>query len=137
MWKSDWGSRELGMELVDVAAGRADLALVVTDRMVNGHQICHGGYIFTLADSAFAYACNGYNQRTVGLHCTITYIVAARIGDRLTARALERSRTGRNGIYDITVTRDDGVVIAEFRGSCRTIEGEVVEAGRVQNTAVG
>ena len=95
-------------------------------RHVNGHNICHGGFIFTLSDSAFAFACNTYNQRTVAQHCAVTFLVAGKLGDRLTARATERHRAGRSGIYDITVTRQDGTVIAEFRGHSRTIEGELV-----------
>jgi acyl-CoA thioesterase len=100
--------------------------MTVTDRMVNGHDLCHGGFIFTLADSAFAFACNTYNQRTVAQHCAVTFLTPGRLGDRLTARAVEVSRRGRSGIYDITVTRADGTVIAEFRGHSRTIEGELV-----------
>jgi acyl-CoA thioesterase len=100
--------------------------MTVTDRMVNGHKICHGGFIFTLADSTFAFACNTYNQRTVAQHCAVTFINSGKLGDRLTARGVEVSRRGRSGIYDITVTRADGAVIAEFRGHSRTIEGELV-----------
>jgi acyl-CoA thioesterase len=100
--------------------------MTVTESMVNGHDICHGGLIFTLADSGFAYACNTYNQRTVAQHCAVTFLRSAKRGDQLTARAVERQRQGRSGIYDITVTRADGTVIAEFRGHSRTIEGEIV-----------
>lgn len=126
MWAEDQASRGLGMELISVGAGCAELAMTVTDRMVNGHEICHGGFIFTLADSAFAFACNTYNQRTVAQHCAVTFINPGKLGDRLTARGLEVNRRGRSGIYDITVTRQDGAVIAEFRGHSRTIEGELV-----------
>jgi acyl-CoA thioesterase len=126
MWAEDKASRGLGMQLVSVEPGRAELTMTVTDKLVNGHDICHGGFIFTLADSGFAYACNTYNQRTVAQHCAVTFLRSARRGDRLTARAVERQRQGRSGIYDITVTRDDGTVIAEFRGHSRTIEGEIV-----------
>lgn len=126
MWAEDQASRGLGMELISVGPGRAELAMTVTDRMVNGHNICHGGFIFTLADSSFAFACNTYNQRTVAQQCAVTFIVAGKLGDRLTARAIEKSRRGRSGIYDISVTRDDGTVVAEFRGHSRTIEGELV-----------
>lgn len=125
MWASDKASRALGMVLVEVAPGRATIRLTVTDAMVNGHGMMHGGYIFTLADSAFAFACNTYNQRTVAQHCSITYIAAGKLGDQLTASGVERSRTGRSGIYDITVTRADGTVIAEFRGHSRTIDGTI------------
>ena len=93
--------------------------------MVNGHSICHGGYIFSLADSAFAFACNTYNQRTVAQHCAVTFLTRRELGDKLVARAVERQRSGRSGIYDVTVTREEGNVIAEFRGHSRTIEGEL------------
>jgi acyl-CoA thioesterase len=126
MWAEDQASRGLGMELISVGAGRAEVAMTVTETMVNGHDICHGGFIFTLADSAFAFACNTYNQRAVAQHCAVTFVVSGKLGDRLTARAVEVSRRGRSGIYDITVNRQDGTVIAEFRGHSRTIEGELV-----------
>ena len=126
MWAEDQASRGLGMEIVSVGPGRAELAMTVTGNMVNGHELCHGGFIFTLADSTFAFACNTYNQRTVAQHCAVTFINSGKLGDRLTARGVEVSRRGRSGIYDITVTRQDGTVIAEFRGHSRTIEGELV-----------
>lgn len=126
MWADDAASRSLGLEIISVGPGRAELAMTVTERMVNGHNICHGGFIFTLADSTFAFACNTYNQRTVAQHCAISFIEAGKLGDRLTARGIEKNRRGRSGIYDITVTRQDGTVIAEFRGHSRTIEGELV-----------
>jgi acyl-CoA thioesterase len=114
------------MQLSDVRPGRATVTMTVTDLMVNGHGICHGGYIFTLADSAFAFACNTYNQRTVAQHCCVTFIRPSRLGDRLEARAVERSRSDRSGIYDVTVTADDGSTVAEFRGHSRTIDGTLV-----------
>jgi acyl-CoA thioesterase len=124
MWADDTATRSLGMSLVTIEPGHAVLAMEVTERMVNGHKLCHGGFIFTLADSAFAYACNSHNQRTVAQHCSITFLNSARLGDRLVAQAVERQRAGRSGIYDVTVTREEGFVIAEFRGHSRTIEGE-------------
>ncbi len=126
MWDDDTASRSLGMALLDVQPGRATVAMTVTDRMVNGHGLCHGGYIFTLADSAFAFACNTYNQRTVAHHCSVTFIRPSRLGDRLLATAVERSRTDRSGIYDITVTTGDGGSVAEFRGHSRTIDGTLL-----------
>jgi acyl-CoA thioesterase len=135
MWAQDLASRDLGMELLSVEPGQAVLAMTVTARMVNGHDICHGGYIFMLADSAFAFACNTYNQRTVAQHCAITFVTPARLGDRLVARAVERSRVGRNGIYDITVSRDEGLLIAEFRGHSRTIDGEIVSVEELRRAA--
>jgi acyl-CoA thioesterase len=126
MWRDDRASRGLGMRLIAVEPGHAIVAMTVTDAMVNGHNICHGGFIFTLADSAFAFACNTYNQRTVAQQGAITFVNSAKLGDRLVANAVERQRAGRSGIYDVTVTRDEGFVIAEFRGHSRTIEGELV-----------
>lgn len=123
MWPEDLASQRLGMTLDSVAPGEATMSMVVTPEMSNGHGTCHGGYVFTLADSAFAFACNGYNQRTVAQHCSITFVAPAHAGDRLTARARENTRFGRSGIYDITVTREDGALIAEFRGHSRTVKG--------------
>ena len=134
MWAEDTASRGLGMELVSIEPGHAVLSMTVAERMVNGHKLCHGGYIFTLADSAFAFACNTYNQRTVAQHCAITFLNAARLGDRLVARAVERQRMGRSGIYDVTVTREEGFVITEFRGHSRTIEGEIVPGAKVRGS---
>lgn len=126
MWAEDTASRSLGMELVEVSRGRAVLRMAVKETMVNGHGLMHGGYIFTLADSAFAFSCNTYNARTVAQHCSVTYIKSGKLGDVLTATGVERSRSGRSGIYDITVQRQDGAVIAEFRGHSRTIDGFIL-----------
>lgn len=123
LWNGDSTSQRLGMVLSGVAPGRATLTMTVTAEMSNGHGTCHGGYIFTLADSAFAFACNGYNQRVVGQHASITYLFPARLGDRLTATATETSRQGRSGLYDVRVTNQDGIHIAEFRGHSRTVKG--------------
>lgn len=123
MWNDDSTSQRLGMALDHVAPGAATLSMTVTDQMTNGHGTCHGGYIFTLADSAFAFACNSYNQRAVAQQAAITYIAPALLGDRLTAIAREVSRKGRGGIYDIRVTNQTGDHIAEFRGHSRTIKG--------------
>jgi acyl-CoA thioesterase len=132
LWAEDNASRSLGMEIVLVEPGQAVLTMTVTDAMVNGHNICHGGFIFTLADSAFGFACNTYNQRTVAQHCAVTFINPARLGDRLIARATERQRAGRSGIYDVLVTREEGFVIAEFRGHSRTIDGELVPGAHLR-----
>ena len=121
MWADDPASRGLGMVLEDVGPGVARLSMEVQPSMVNGHGSCHGGFIFTLADSAFAFACNTYNDRVVAQHCSVTYIRPARLGMRLTATAVERSRAGRSGIYDVTVTAPDGTQIAEFRGHSRSL----------------
>ncbi|MDJ0969510.1 MAG: hydroxyphenylacetyl-CoA thioesterase PaaI [Kiloniellales bacterium] len=126
MWRDDQASQALGMSLDAVGPGTATLSMTVTDSMINGHEICHGGLIFTLADSAFAFACNAYNKVTVAQHCSVTFLAPARLGDRLTARAEERSLNGRSGIYDIRVDNQDGKAIAEFRGHSRTIKGHLV-----------
>ena len=122
MWKDDGASQALGMEILEVKAGQATLAMTVMPHMVNGHGIAHGGFIFLLADSTFAFACNSRNERTVAAQCNITFIKPGKLGDRLVATAREISRTGRSGIYDVRVTVDD-TVIAEFRGHSRTIGG--------------
>jgi acyl-CoA thioesterase len=119
MWAEDAASRGLGMVIEQVGPGHARLALDVGPAMVNGHGICHGGFIFTLADSAFAFACNSYNLHCVAQHCAVTFIRPAHLGERLVAEAVERARQGRSGIYDVTVSGPHGVV-AEFRGHSRT-----------------
>jgi len=126
MWAQDRASQALGMTITDIAPGHATLAMTVTEAMVNGHGLCHGGYIFALADSAFAFACNSHNQRAVAQTCTITFIAPAKLGDRLTAKCREVSRVGRSGIYDVTVAREDAEVVAEFRGLSRTVKGTLV-----------
>lgn len=123
MWRDDHASKGLGMRIEAVGPGSATLNMEVAQSMVNGHGICHGGFIFTLADSAFAFACNTYNQRVVAGQAAITFIAPAHLGDRLTACAREVQRYGRSGLYDITVTRQTGEVVAEFRGQSRTIKG--------------
>jgi acyl-CoA thioesterase len=124
MWAEDRASRELGMTIEDIAPGAARLAMPVTDRMVNGHGICHGGFIFALADSAFAFACNTYGDRVVAQHCSITYLRPGRLGETLVAEARERARAGRSGLYDISVTTRDGEAVAEFRGHSRMTGGQ-------------
>jgi acyl-CoA thioesterase len=127
MWARDRASQGLGMRLVDVGAGTAVLEMRVREDMLNGHDICHGGFIFTLADSAFAYSCNSYNLVTVASGCSIDFLAPARMGDVLTARAHERSASGRTGVYDIEVTNQRGEKIALFRGKSYRIKGHVVE----------
>jgi acyl-CoA thioesterase len=122
MWKEDDASKGLGMKIVEVKQGQATLAMTVKPHMVNGHGIAHGGFIFLLADSAFAFACNSHNERTVAAHCDISFIKPGKLGDRLVAVAREISRSGRSGIYDVRVSADN-VVVAEFRGHSRTIGG--------------
>ncbi|MCB1376536.1 MAG: hydroxyphenylacetyl-CoA thioesterase PaaI [Rhodobacteraceae bacterium] len=123
MWATDDASKWFGMTLDAVGPGTATMSLTVTKDQTNGHDICHGGVIFALADSAFAFACNSYNKVTVAQSNTITFVAPGRTGDRLTAVATEIVRTGRSGTWDATVTNQDGTVIALFRGLARTISG--------------
>jgi acyl-CoA thioesterase len=122
MWKEDDASSGLGMKIVEVGPGRATLAMKVTPHMVNGQRIAHGGFIFALADSAFAFACNSHNEKAVAAQGDITFIKPGKLGDVLVASAREISRSGRSGIYDVQVKVGDDVV-AEFRGHSRTIGG--------------
>lgn len=122
MWAADVASQHLGMRLVEVRTGYALLTMPVVEFMLQGHGMGHGGYVFTLADSAFAFACNSYGPTTVAAHCDIAYLLPVYAGDELEAEAVERTRYGRNGIYDVTVRRvADRAVVAEFRGKSRTI----------------
>lgn len=122
MWAADVASQHLGMELVEVRPGYARLTMAVADFMVQGHGTGHGGYVFTLADSALAFACNSYGPTAVAAHCDISYLLPVYANDELEAEAVERTTYGRNGIYDVTVRRaSDGAVVAEFRGKSRTI----------------
>ena len=123
MWNDDSASQRLGMSLDHIAPGEATLSMDITRDMSNGHGNCHGGYIFTLADSAFAFACNSRNQVTVAQQNSITYINPGRIGDRLTATAREVSLRGRSGIYDVRITNQQGQHGAEFRGHSRSVKG--------------
>ncbi|MDT0380780.1 hydroxyphenylacetyl-CoA thioesterase PaaI [Streptomyces sp. RKND-216] len=121
MFEADDASRRLGMELLEAGDGAARVRMTVTDAMVNGHGIAHGGFVFTLADTAFACACNSHGPVTVAAGADITFTTSAKEGDVLTAVATERTRFGRSGVYDVTVLRGDEVV-AEFRGRSRTIQ---------------
>jgi acyl-CoA thioesterase len=120
MYESDLASRHLGIQIDHVTPGRATARMQVRDTMLNGHRICHGGYVFLLADTAFAFACNTYGPVTVAAACDIAFLGPAHLGDELIAQATERHRAGRSGIYDVTVRRAN-TVIAEFRGHSRTI----------------
>mgnify|MGYP001766236602 FL=1 len=123
MWADDRAAQALGIVLEEVGPGRARLSMRVGPTMVNGHHTCHGGYIFTLADTAFAYGCNSRNDRAVASHCSVTFVAPAREGMVLTAICEERQRFGRSGVYDVTVRDGSDKVIAEFRGLSRTIKG--------------
>ncbi len=127
MWAGDKASQWMGLRMVHVDEGRAEFALTVADHHANGHGICHGGITFTLADTAFAFACNSRNQSTVAMHNVISYLAPGRIGDTLTARASEVTLNGRNGIYDVKVTNQNNVLIAEFRGMSRAIRGQLFD----------
>jgi acyl-CoA thioesterase len=121
IWADDHASRGLGMVLESIAPGRSRLSMSVTQPMVNGLGMCHGGFIFTLADSAMAFASNAYGDSAVGQHAAVTYLRPARLGEVLVAEAEERTRSGRSGMYDVRVTGTDGAVVAEFRGHTRVI----------------
>jgi len=123
MWANDQASQGLGMSLDRVAPGEATVSMTVTAAMCNGLSICHGGYLFTLADSAFAFACNTYNQHTVAQHGAITFVAPAYAGERLTAEAREVCREERRGVYEISIANPAGETIAEFRGHSRTVKG--------------
>ena len=120
MFDRDPASRSLGMELIEAGDGRATVRMRVTGAMVNGHSVAHGGYVFLLADTAFACACNSWGPVTVAAGADITFLRPARAGDLLEARARERAASGRSGVYDVTVT-SGGDIIAEFRGRSRVI----------------
>lgn len=116
MWGNDLACKDLGMSIEVTNLGQAEARLNVRANMVNGYDICHGGFIFTLADSAFAYACNTYNRITVAASASIDFVRPAHLGDKLLATAVEVHRGGRTGIYEITVTNQDDKVVAIFRG---------------------
>jgi len=124
MLKEDNASKHLGIEIVEVRQGYARLSMAVSENHVNGHKVAHGGLIFTLADSAFALACNSYNQNALAQHCTITFTAPGHLGDELSAEATERHSKGRSGIYDVRVINQNDDIIAEFRGNSRTIKGQ-------------
>lgn len=125
MWADDRASQALGMRIDAVGPGHAVLSMPVTATMTNGHGLCHGGMIFSLADSALAFSSSSRGARTVAQMCHITFIAPAHLGMRLTAEAIERHRTARSAIVDVTVRDESGAVIAEFRGHTRTIPGRL------------
>ena len=127
MYARDRASQGLGMRIVRVAPGEAVMTMTVRADMLNGHAICHGGFVFTLADSTFAFACNSYNANTVAAGCSIEFLAPSREGDVLTATAHERAQEGRSGIYDIDVTNQNGATVAVFRGKSMRIKGQVIE----------
>ncbi len=126
MYARDSAAKHLGIKLVDIHPGVALMTMTVTPEMVNGHHICHGGLLFALADTAFAYACNSYNKNTVAAACHIDFLCPAREGDVLEAEAVERSLAGRTGVYDVVVRTSSGRTVALFRGKSYRINGEVI-----------
>ena len=125
MWSRDHVAQALGMTLDEVRPGYARLSMVIRQDMVNGHAICHGGMLFTLADTAFAYSCNSYNLNTVASACHIDFLAPSHLGQTLVAEALERAMGGRTGVYDVTVSIAGGKTVALFRGKSARIKGEV------------
>ena len=128
MFRNDRASKLLGMQIVDVTPGRATLTMTVRDDMLNGHDLCHGGLIATLADSTFAFACNSYNELTVASGFAIELLAPGRLGDVLTARCTEVSKAGRTGVYDTEITNQRGERVAVFRGRSYTMKGKPVVA---------
>lgn len=126
MFERDAASKALGMQIAAVGPGYARLTMQVRRDMLNGHKTCHGGFIFALADSAFAFSCNSYNFNTVAAGCSIEYLLPGREGDVLTAEAVEQTRSGKTGVYDVTVSNQDGSRVALFRGKSHQIKGEVL-----------
>ena len=129
MYAADLASQRLGIEIVEIGPGRATAAMRVTETMINGHDLAHGGYVFLLADTAFAFACNSYGANTLAAGAEISFVEPARLGDELVAEAVERLRFGKSGLYDVTVRRSPGgAVVAEFRGRSRTVAGSLLES---------
>lgn len=135
MYSRDTASQGLGIRVEDIGPGWARLSMVVRADMLNGHQICHGGFIFTLADSAFAFACNSRNEATVAAGCSIEFLRPVQPGEMLTATAQERLLSGRTGIYDITLTDSAGQPVALFRGKSARIKGEVLPVSATAGAA--
>jgi len=125
MYERDPASQALGMTLDEIRPGYARMSMRVRADMLNGHATCHGGYIFMLADSAFAFACNSHNFNTVGAGCSIDYLAPGREGDVLVAEAVEQALQGKTGVYDISVTKQDGSKVALFRGKSHRVSGMV------------
>ena len=127
LYSRDNASQQAGMTLEAVEPGKSVVRMTVRDDMVQGHKTCHGGYMFALADSAFAFACNTYNEPTVAIGCTIDYVAPAFLGDVLTATATERSRSGRTGNYDVDIHNQEGRLIAMFHGKSYKVRGQILE----------
>jgi acyl-CoA thioesterase len=130
MYARDNATQGLGIKLVDVGPGSARMQMRVRSDMLNGHATCHGGFIFTLADSTFAFACNSYNLQTVAAGCTIEFLAPALEGEILEAHATEQARSGKTGVYDVVVTNADGKKIALMRGKSHQISGSVIQSAK-------
>jgi len=131
MFSRDRAAQMLGMRVIRIRPGQAEVVMRVLPEMINGHDVCHGGLVFSLADTAFAYACNSYNETTVAAAGSIDFLAPARAGDELTAVGHELWRTGRSGLYEITVTNQRGERVALFRGRSHRIRGEVASSDSV------
>lgn len=127
MYAADRASQLLGIEITAIAPGRASARMRVTETMINGHDIAHGGYVFLLADTAFAFACNSHGQVNLAAACDIVYVAPARLGDELIADAVERVRYGNSAVCDVTVRRASGETVAEFRGRSRAVAASLIE----------
>lgn len=128
MFGRDTASQSMGLTIIDIGPGYATLTMTVRPDMLNGLLTCHGGFMFALADSAFAFACNSRNEATVAAGCNIEYLRPVMVGTLLTATAVERSLAGRSGVYDVTLTDPEGVVVALFRGKSARVKGDVLNA---------
>src|SRR5690349_6338452 len=137
MWAEDRASIGLGMRLDEVAPGHARLSMTITEAMANGHGICHGGFIFALADSAMAFDANSRGEPAVAQHAAITFLRPAQVGERLVAHAEERAQAGRSGIYDVRVATADGVPVAEYRGHTRTVRADTIRADTIRAGRAG
>lgn len=126
MYARDAAVQGMGIRLGEIRPGYARMTMAVREDMLNGHASCHGGYIFALADSAFAYACNSHNYNTVGAGCSIDYLAPGRPGELLVAEAVEQALAGKTGVYDVTVSNGEGRTIALFRGKSHRVNGMVV-----------
>jgi acyl-CoA thioesterase len=126
MYQRDRASQHLDMQVEEIGPGRAVLSMPITEAMIQGHDSCHGGYIFTLADSAFAFACNTYNEATVASGCSIDYVAPGKLGDVLIAEAREQTRKGRTGVYDVRVSNGRDELVALFRGKSYKVRGPVI-----------
>jgi len=126
MWSTDRASQALGMQILEVGPGMARISMTVRADMTNGHGMCHGGYMFLLADSTFAFACNSHNLKMVAASAEVHFVAPAREGDTLTAEGREQHRAGRSGLYDVRVTDQTGRTVALFRGKSAAIGGAVI-----------